>query len=53
MLTDEQDQRILTSSNQLYPEQTIHIVLKDGKAKAQIIDIKMDKKPTEFTEAST
>ncbi|AAZ19141.1 Exodeoxyribonuclease VII large subunit [Psychrobacter arcticus 273-4] len=53
ILTDEKDKRILTSSNQLYPEQTIHIALKDGKAKAQIIDIKMNKKPTESTEVST
>lgn len=40
MLTDEKDKQILTSSTQLYPEQTIHIVLKDGKAKAQIVDVK-------------
>ncbi|WP_296245647.1 MULTISPECIES: exodeoxyribonuclease VII large subunit [unclassified Psychrobacter] len=39
MLTDANDKQILTSSTQLYPEQTIHIVLKDGKAKAQIIDV--------------
>lgn len=40
MLTDEKDKQILTSSTQLYPEQTVHIVLKDGKVKAQIIDVK-------------
>ena len=53
MLTDEQDQRILTSSNQLYPEQTIHIVLKDGKAKAQIIDVYVDDKTPESANASS
>ncbi|MGM8908879.1 exodeoxyribonuclease VII large subunit [Psychrobacter sp. 1U1] len=47
MLTDTKDKQILTSSTQLYPEQTIHIVLKDGKAKAQIIDIKTNNKMTE------
>ncbi|MGO2020628.1 exodeoxyribonuclease VII large subunit [Psychrobacter sp.] len=40
MLTDINNNHILTSSTQLYPEQTIHIVLKDGQAKAQILDIK-------------
>ena len=40
MLTDAKDKKILTSSSQLYPEQNIHIILKDGKAKAQIIDVK-------------
>ena len=40
MLTDAKDKKILTSSMQLYAEQTLHIVLKDGKAKAQIIDVK-------------
>ncbi len=39
MLTDAKDKQILTSSTQLHPEQTVHIVLKDGKAKAQIIDV--------------
>lgn len=39
MLTDDKNEQILTSSNQLYPEQTIHIVLKDGKAKAKVVDI--------------
>lgn len=53
MLTDAKDRQILTSSMQLYPEQTIHIVLKDGKAKAQIIDIKTDNKMTESTDTLT
>ncbi len=39
MLTDAKDKKILTSSTQIYAEQTVHIVLKDGKAKAQIIDV--------------
>ncbi|WP_286739591.1 exodeoxyribonuclease VII large subunit [Psychrobacter sp. UBA3068] len=39
ILMDEKDKQILTSSAQLHPQQTVHIVLKDGKAKAQIIDI--------------
>ena len=39
MLTDEKDKQILTSSSQLYAEQTIHILLKDGKAKARILDM--------------
>src|SRR5699024_3543458 len=43
MLTDAKDKKILTSSTQLYSEQTIHIVLKYGKAKAQIIDVNIDK----------
>ena len=43
MLTDANDKQILTSSMQLYAEQTVHIVLKDGKAKAQIIDVNIDK----------
>ena len=43
MLTDANDKQILTSSTQLYAEQTVHIVLKDGKAKAQIIDVNIDK----------
>ena len=43
MLTDAKDKKILTSSTQLYAEQTLHIVLKDGKAKAQIIDVNIDK----------
>lgn len=40
MLTDAKDKQILTSSTQLYAEKTVHIILKDGKAKAQIIDVK-------------
>lgn len=43
MLTDAKDKKILTSITQLYAEQTLHIVLKDGKAKAQIIDVNIDK----------
>ncbi|MDN6307062.1 exodeoxyribonuclease VII large subunit [Psychrobacter sp.] len=39
MLTDNKDKQILTSSTQLSAEQTVHIVLKDGKAKAQIMDV--------------
>ncbi|MBE0441259.1 MAG: exodeoxyribonuclease VII large subunit [Psychrobacter sp.] len=53
MLTDNKDKQILTSSNQLYPEQTVHIVLKDGKAKAQIIDIHTDQKATEISNTTT
>ncbi|MGM8897879.1 MULTISPECIES: exodeoxyribonuclease VII large subunit [unclassified Psychrobacter] len=53
MLTDTKDKQILTSSTQLYPEQTIHIVLKDGKAKAQIIDIKTNNKMTESANTLT
>ena len=52
MLTDEKDKRILTSSSQLYPEQTIHILLKDGKAKARIIDVYTDEKTLESTATS-
>ncbi len=40
ILTDEKGKQILTSSTQLHAEQTIRIVLKDGEAKAQILDIK-------------
>ncbi|MEN6670532.1 exodeoxyribonuclease VII large subunit [Psychrobacter sp. B38] len=39
MLMDDKDKQTLTSSSQLYPDQTVHIVLKDGKAKAQIVEI--------------
>ena len=39
ILMDETDKQILTSSAQLHPQQTVHIVFKDGKSKAQIIDI--------------
>ncbi|MGO2734785.1 exodeoxyribonuclease VII large subunit [Psychrobacter sp.] len=53
MLTDNKDKQILTSSNQLYPEKTVHIVLKDGKAKAQIIDIHTDQKATEISNTTT
>ena len=52
MLTDARNKQILTSSTQLYPEQTVNIILKDGNAKAQIIDITMDKKATKATETS-
>jgi len=40
MLTDDKGKKILTSSNQLYPEQTVHIILKDGKATARVLDVK-------------
>ena len=40
MLTTQTGKQILTSSSQLYPEQTINIVLKDGKATARILDVK-------------
>ncbi|MGP5547146.1 exodeoxyribonuclease VII large subunit [Psychrobacter alimentarius] len=40
LLTDEKDKQILTSRTQLHTEQMVHIVLKDGKAKAQIMDVK-------------
>ena len=43
MLTDAKDKQILTSGIQLHPEQTVHILLKDGKAKAQIIDVNINK----------
>ena len=43
MLTDAKDKQILTSGMQLHPEQTVHILLKDGKAKAQIIDVNINK----------
>ncbi|MEH6666879.1 MULTISPECIES: exodeoxyribonuclease VII large subunit [Psychrobacter] len=46
MLTDAQNKQTLTSSTQLYPEQTVNIILKDGNAKAQIIDVNMDKEAT-------
>ena len=38
MLTDAKDKKILTSRSEVEPEQNSRIVLKDGKAKAQIID---------------
>ena len=53
MLTDANDKQILTSSTQLYPEQTIHIVLKDGKAQAQIVEIKDNHKRTESANTLT
>lgn len=40
MLTDEKGKQILTSSAQLYPEQTINIVLKDGQASAHIVEVR-------------
>ncbi|MEC5210260.1 exodeoxyribonuclease VII large subunit [Psychrobacter sp. PL15] len=39
MLMDEKGKKILTSSDQLHPEQTIHIVLKDGKATARVLAV--------------
>jgi len=53
MLTDAQNKQTLTSSSQLYPEQTVNIILKDGNAKAQIIDVTMDKEATETSGALT
>ena len=53
MLTDAQNKQTLTSNTQLYPEQTVNIILKDGNAKAQIIDITIDKKATETSGAPT
>ncbi|WP_350588264.1 exodeoxyribonuclease VII large subunit [Psychrobacter sp. 78a-MNA-CIBAN-0178] len=50
MLTNDKDKQILTSSTQLYPEQTIHIVLKDGKAKAQIVEVNTEKNTTETSD---
>ncbi|MDN3446934.1 exodeoxyribonuclease VII large subunit [Psychrobacter sp. APC 3281] len=46
MLTNAKNKQTLTSSTQLYPEQTVNIILKDGNAKAQILDITMDKEAT-------
>lgn len=40
LLTNETNKQILTSSTQLYPEQTIHITLKDGQATARVLNIK-------------
>lgn len=40
MLRDESGKTLLTSSAQLYPEQTINIMLKDGQATAQILAVK-------------
>lgn len=53
MLTDAQNKQTLTSSTQLYPEQTVNIILKDGNAKAQIIGVNMDKKATETSGVPT
>ncbi|WP_201579013.1 exodeoxyribonuclease VII large subunit [Psychrobacter sp. Pi2-52] len=53
MLTDARNKQILTSSTQLYPEQTVNIILKDGNAKAQIIDVNMDKKAIETSDTPT
>ncbi|HAR75120.1 MAG TPA: exodeoxyribonuclease VII large subunit, partial [Psychrobacter sp.] len=53
MLTDEQDKQILTSISQLHPQQTVHIVLKDGKAKAQIIDVNINEKTIASADVST
>ncbi len=39
MLMDHRGKQILTSSAQLYAEQTIKIVLKDGQATAQILEV--------------
>ncbi|MGP4715174.1 exodeoxyribonuclease VII large subunit [Psychrobacter sp. T6-6] len=47
MLMDKKGKQTLTSSAQLYPEQTVNIILKDGSATAQIIDLTMDKEVTE------
>ena len=47
MLTDKKDKQILTSTSQLHPQQIIHIVLKDGKAKAQIMDVNINEKTIE------
>ncbi|MEN8624713.1 exodeoxyribonuclease VII large subunit [Psychrobacter proteolyticus] len=53
MLTDAKNKQTLTSSTQLYPEQTVNIILKDGNAKAQIIDVNIDKAATETLDAPT
>ncbi|MGE6440743.1 exodeoxyribonuclease VII large subunit [Psychrobacter sp. NPDC078409] len=53
MLTDAQNKQTLTSSTQLYPEQTVNIILKDGNAKAQIIDVNMDKEAIETSGTPT
>jgi exodeoxyribonuclease VII large subunit len=39
ILTEEKSKQILTSSSQLYPEQSVNIILKDGKASARIIQV--------------
>ncbi len=53
MLTDAKNKQILTSSTQLYTEQTVNIILKDGNAKAQIIDVNMDKEAIETSGTPT
>jgi len=53
MLTDAKNKQTLTSSTQLYPEQTVNIILKDGNAKAQILDVTMDKEATETSGTPT
>lgn len=40
MLMDNKGQQVLTSSSQLYADQTINIMLKDGQATAQILSVK-------------
>ncbi len=39
MLTTASDKQTLTSTTQLYPDQMINIILKDGQATAQILDV--------------
>ena len=53
MLTDVKNKQTLTSSTQLYPEQTVNIILKDGNATAQIVDVNTDKKATETSDIPT
>ncbi|MBF0658870.1 exodeoxyribonuclease VII large subunit [Psychrobacter sp. NG25] len=53
MLTDIKEKQILTSSTQLSPEQTVYIVLKDGKAKAQIIDVNTNQKASKTSDIPT
>ena len=53
MLTDVKNKQTLTSSTQLYPEQTVHIILKDGNATAQIVNVNRDKKATETSDIPT
>ncbi len=43
MLMDDKGKQILTSSAQLYPEQTISIQLKDGQAHARILTVESTK----------
>ena len=53
MLTDVKNKQTLTSSTQLSPEQTVHIILKDGNATAQIVNVNTDKKATETSDIPT